>query len=144
MAFRAHSTSAVRRGLTSSGPRNISGLAVAVEPPTGAGYGYSFGAGFGYETGSGLRVDGTLDYLQNDGLTDGTNTLHLRSAVALANAYYDIPLSGDASAGGGFGAYVGGGLGAAYYWNHVSPDQPGPAGRQGLDAGSGRYDRCHL
>ena len=41
-------------------------------PPTAAGYGYSVGAGFGYEAGNGLRVDGTIDYLQNDGLTDGT------------------------------------------------------------------------
>src|SRR6201986_3816397 len=72
-------------------------------PPTAAGYGYSVGAGFGYETGSGLRVDGTLDYLQNDGLTDRTYQLHLKGAVALANVYYDFPLGGSASAGGGFG-----------------------------------------
>jgi hypothetical protein len=91
------------------------------EPPTAAGYGYSIGAGFGYETGTGLRFDGTVDYLQNDGLTDGTNTLHLRSTVALANVYYDLPLSSGGSAGGGFGAYVGAGLGAAYNQLSVTP-----------------------
>ncbi len=89
-------------------------------PPVANGYGYSLGAGFGYETGTGLRVDGTLDYLQNDGLTDGTNTLHLRAAVGLANAYYDFPLSTGGSAGGGFGAYVGAGVGAAWYKTHVT------------------------
>lgn len=89
-------------------------------PPTGAGYGYSVGAGFGYEAGNGLRADATFDYLQNDGLTDGTYSLHLKGAVALANVYYDIPLSGSGSAGGGFGAYVGAGLGATYYQAHVS------------------------
>lgn len=82
---------------------------------TGAGYGYSIGAGFGYETGTGLRVDGTFDYLSNDGLTDGTDHLHFRAAMALANVYYDFPISGDAMAGGGFGAYVGAGMGGAYY-----------------------------
>lgn len=87
----------------------------------GMGYGYSIGAGFGYEVGNGLRVDGTVDYIANDGLTDGTNTLHLRSTVALANVYYDIPLSGMGSAGGGFGAYVGGGFGAAFNQTHVTP-----------------------
>ena len=97
------------------------GTCGCIEPPTAAGYGYSLGAGFGYETGTGLRVDGTIDYLSNDGLTDGVNTLHLRSTVALANAYYDFPLSGDSSAGGGFGAYVGGGVGAAWYKVNVTP-----------------------
>ncbi len=99
------------------------GVCGCSEPATAAGFGYSLGAGFGYETGTGLRVDATLDYLQNDGLSDGTNTLHLRSAVGLANAYYDFPLSGGGSAGGGFGAYVGAGLGAAWYKTHVT----GPA-----------------
>ena len=33
--------------------------------------------------------------------------------MALANVYYDFPLSGGGSAGGGFGAYVGAGAGAA-------------------------------
>jgi hypothetical protein len=95
-----------------------------INPPTGAGYGYSVGAGFGYEVGNGLRFDGTFDYLQNDGLTDGTNTLHLRAGVALANAYYDFPLSGNAAAGGGFGAYVGAGAGAAFYHVNVTPANP--------------------
>ena len=88
--------------------------------PTAAGYGYSVGAGFGYELGNGLRFDGTVDYLSNDGLTDGVNTLHLRGGVALVNAYYDFPLSGGGSAGGGFGAYVGGGAGATWYTTHVT------------------------
>jgi len=95
-------------------------------PPTAAGYGYSVGAGFGYETGSGLRVDGTLDYLQNDGLTDGTYQLHLKGAVALANVYYDIPLGGGGSAGGGFGAYLGAGAGATFYQTSVTGPLPLP------------------
>ena len=101
------------------------------EPVTGAGYGYSLGAGFGYETGTGLRVDGTVDYLSNDGMTEGTNYLHLRSAVGLVNAYYDIPLSGGGSAGGGFGAYVGAGAGAAWYQLSSTPanvNLPGGSG----------------
>jgi len=89
---------------------------------TGAGYGYSVGAGFGYEAGNGLRVDGTLDYLQNDNLTDGNYSLHLKGAVALANVYYDFPLSGSGSAGGGFGAYVGAGAGATFYNASVTAD----------------------
>jgi outer membrane protein with beta-barrel domain len=93
-------------------------------PPTGAGYGYSLGAGVGYEFGNGLRVDGTLDYLANDGLTDGTYTLHLRSGVALANVYYDFPLSSMSSAAGGFGAYVGAGAGAAVYRVSVTGGTP--------------------
>lgn len=100
-------------------------------PPTGPGYGYSLGAGFGYEFGNGLRVDGTIDYLQNDGLTDGTNTLHLRSAIALANIYYDFPLSGDGAAAGGFGGYIGAGAGTAYYWTHVTGPAPTPADGSG-------------
>jgi hypothetical protein len=88
-------------------------------PPTAPGYGYSIGAGFGYETGTGLRVDVTGDYLANSGLTNGTHTLHLRGGVALANAYYDFSFGGDALAGG-FGAYVGAGLGGAYYQTHVT------------------------
>src|SRR6185369_11751227 len=88
---------------------------------TAPGYGYSIGAGFGYETGTGLRFDGTVDYLSNDGLSDGFNTLSLRSTVALANVYYDIPLSGMGSAEGGWGAYVGAGLGGAYNMTHVKP-----------------------
>ena len=88
--------------------------------PTGAGYGYTLGGGVGYEFGNGLRVDGTLDYLANDGETDGINTLSLRGAVALANAYYDIPLGGSGSAGGGWGAYLGAGAGATFYTTHVT------------------------
>ncbi len=99
------------------------GVCGCSEPPTAPGFGYSLGAGFGYETGTGLRVDGTIDYLQNDGLTDGTNALHLRAGVALANAYYDFPFSTGGSAGGGWGGYVGGGVGAAFYNVHVT----GPA-----------------
>ena len=102
-----------------------------VAPPTAPGYGYSIGAGFGYEVGNGLRFDGTIDYLANDGLTDGTNTLHLRSTVALANAYFDIPLSGSGSAGGGWGAYVGAGAGAAYYHVNVTPANPALPDGQG-------------
>lgn len=103
---------------------HIDTLGCSCSVTTGAGYGYSLGAGFGYETGSGLRVDGTVDYLDNSGLTDGVNTLHLRSTVILANAYYDFPLMGGSSAQGGFGAYVGAGAGAAYNMTHVSPSDP--------------------
>ena len=102
---------------------HVSTACGCILPPTAPGYGYSVGAGFGYETGTGLRIDGTLDYLSNDGLTDGTNTLHMRGAVALANAYYDIPLSGS-SAEGGIGAYVGAGAGAAFYRVTVTPTDP--------------------
>lgn len=123
------------------------GICGCTNAPTGAGYGYSVGAGFGYEVGNGLRFDATADYLQNDGLTDGTNTLHLRGAVVLANAYYDFPPSGGAAAGGGWGAYVGAGTGAAFYQTHVtgagSPADgggwsPAVAGMAGVsyDAGS--------
>jgi opacity protein-like surface antigen len=94
---------------------------VVCAPVEGAGYGYSVGAGIGYETGSGVRFDGTIDWLSNDGLTDGTNELHLRSAIALANVYYDFPLSGMGSLGGGFGAYVGAGIGGARYWVSTTP-----------------------
>ena len=72
--------------------------------PAAAGYGYSIGAGFGYEVGNGLRVDVTTDYLSNNGLSDGTNVLHLRAGVALANAYYDFAFGGDSMSGGGWGA----------------------------------------
>ena len=92
--------------------------------PAGAGYGYSIGAGFGYEVGNGLRFDATADYLQNDGLHDAVgDRLHLRGAVVLANAYYDIPLGGGASAGGGWGAYLGAGAGATFYQVNVTPAQ---------------------
>jgi opacity protein-like surface antigen len=93
--------------------------------PEDPGFGYSFGAGFGYETGTGLRADVTLDHGYNEGLTDGTYTLGLRSTILLANAYYDFPLGGT-SAAGGFGAYVGAGLGGAYLQTDVTggPDNP--------------------
>src|SRR3954471_12576779 len=61
----------------------VCGLATTVSTAiSGAGYGYSFCAGFGYETGYGLRADFTTDYLSNDGMTDGTYTLSLRSTIA--------------------------------------------------------------
>jgi hypothetical protein len=101
------------------------------------GYGYSVGAGFGYETGTGLRVDATVDYLSNDGLSDGTNTLSLRSTVALANAYYDFGFDGHGSASGGFGGYVGAGLGVAYNQTVVTPTDPSlPDGEQWGAAGA--------
>jgi hypothetical protein len=83
------------------------------------GYGYSVGAGFGYETGSGLRVDGTVDYLNNTGMSGGGDTFTLRSTIALANVYYDFKFNNDASASGGWGAYVGAGLGAGYMLTHL-------------------------
>jgi len=82
---------------------------------TDKGYGYSLGAGFGYETGSGLRADVTLDYLNNSGLTLANGyKANLRGGLALANVYYDFNFSGLSSSAGGFGAYVGAGLGAAW------------------------------
>lgn len=79
------------------------------------GYGYSVGAGFGYETGDGLRADVTVDYLHNSGLAnDRGQKLTLRTALALANVYYDFGFSGHGSAQGGPGAYVGAGFGGAY------------------------------
>lgn len=89
------------------------------------GYGYSVGAGFGYETGTGLRVDATVDYVDNSGVTvvkgplfgarAGTYTARLRSTLALANAYYDFSFGGQGygAAGGAFG-YVGAGAGVAF------------------------------
>ena len=94
------------------------GCLVATNPVTGAGFGYSFGAGFGYEVGNGLRADVTIDQLNNDGLTDGTYTLQLRSTIALANAYYDFGLGGMGM--GGLGGYVGAGIGGAYNATHVT------------------------
>ncbi len=99
-------------------------LCVAIiSPVTTAGYGYSFGAGFGYETGNGLRTDLTVDYLNNVGLSDGTYTLTLRSTLGLANVYWDFPLTD-----GGFGAYVGAGLGVAYNQTSVTGPGAGPNG----------------
>jgi hypothetical protein len=112
----------------------VCGAAVTVTTPvTGAGYGYSFGAGFGYETGNGLRTDLTVDYLHNQGLTDGTYTLTLRSTIGMANVYYDFPLSED---GEGFGAYVGAGVGAAYNQTHVTGPGAGPDGANWAPVGA--------
>lgn len=92
---------------------------------TDLGYGYSFGAGFGYEFGNGVRTDFTVDHMQNAGLTvDNTYTLTLRSTMGLANVYYDFNFG----AGGGFGAYVGAGIGAAYNVATVTGGLPTPAG----------------
>jgi hypothetical protein len=91
--------------------------AAIIDPITTAGYGYSFGAGFGYETGTGLRTDLTVDYLHTTGLSTATYALTLRSTIAMANVYYDFPLSEDDY--GGFGMYVGAGLGAAYNQTHI-------------------------
>lgn len=93
-----------------------------------AGYGYSFGAGFGYETGTGLRADLTLDYSKNHGLSDGTYTLGLRSTLLLANAYYDFSFGDYGSAAGGWGAYVGAGLGGAYNQTTVTGPVATPDG----------------
>jgi hypothetical protein len=92
---------------------------------TNAGYGYSVGAGFGYETGTGLRFDGTLDYLHNAGVGNSDYSLSLRSTIALANVYYDFGFGhGGAAAGGGWGAYLGAGLGGGYAQTHVDgPDE---------------------
>jgi hypothetical protein len=100
-----------------------------------AGFGYSIGAGFGYETGTGLRVDATLDWIHNGGMSitkatgnpviDGKYSLNLKTALALANVYYDFSLGGDHGYGaeGGMFAYVGAGAGVAYNWTSVD----GPA-----------------
>lgn len=86
------------------------------------GYGYSAGLGFGYETGDGIRADVTLDYLSLDNLTaTGGTTVKLRSGLALANLYYDFALGEMGhSAEGGFGAYVGAGIGAAKNYSELS------------------------
>ncbi|MHA6690816.1 hypothetical protein [Devosia sp. A449] len=97
---------------------------LAVDPITAWGYGYSVGAGFGYETGTGLRVDATVDYVHNSGLTvskaggafPGDYKGTLRSTIALANVYYDFAFGqsyGYGAAGGAFG-YVGAGAGMAF------------------------------
>lgn len=91
------------------------------------GYGYSLGVGAGYETGTGLRADVTLDYLHNSNLTATTGeTVNLRSGLALANLYYDVNLSGGGAAAGGFGAYVGAGLGAAYNYSEIDDGTADP------------------
>lgn len=100
----------------------------------GFGYGYSAGIGAGYETGDGLRFDVTIDHLHNDGMSTtitgagpvalGQHQLHLRSTLALANAYYDFGLGnlGLSAAGGAF-AYVGAGAGVAF--NRMGNVEPG-------------------
>jgi opacity protein-like surface antigen len=114
----------------------VSALGVfGTNQPTAAGFGYSYGAGFGYEAGNGLRADVTLDGFDNKGLTDGLDTLELRGGVALANAYYDFPIMGT-SGSGGFGAYVGAGLGGAYYQTTVT-DNVAHAPVAGVPDGSG-------
>ena len=84
------------------------------------GYGYSLGVGAGYETGTGVRADVTLDYINNSGLqASNGEKVNLRTGLALANIYYDFNLSDGGSAAGGFGAYVGAGVGAAYNYSEV-------------------------
>ena len=97
-------------------------------PVTNLGYGYSFGAGVGYETGTGLRADVTLDHGYNSGAGDANFSLGLRSTILLANAYYDFPLGGGSGAAGGFGAYVGAGLGGAYLQTTVTGTPATPDG----------------
>lgn len=88
---------------------------------TDFGYGFSLGAGIGYETGDGLRYDLTGDYIYNYGLTNGDYTLEFRGGLALANVYYDFGFGGGGwGAEGGFGAYVGAGIGAAAYTTVVT------------------------
>ncbi len=98
------------------------------------GVGYSAGIGAGFETGDGLRFDVTVDHLHNDGMSTvitgagpvalGRHDLHLRSTIALANAYYDFGLGdlGLSAAGGAF-AYVGAGAGLAF--NRMGNVEPG-------------------
>jgi len=86
------------------------------------GYGYSVGVGFGYETGEGLRADVTVDYVSINGLTANTTNynVNLRSGIMLANVYYDFNLGDYGSLGGGFGAYVGAGIGVAKNFSYVT------------------------
>ncbi len=85
------------------------------------GYGYSVGLGIGYETGDGLRVDFTVDYLDNQGLTSATgHKVNLKSALAFANVYYDFMFDEyGASAEGGMGVYVGAGIGLAKNYSEL-------------------------
>ncbi len=103
-----------------------------------AGYGYSFGAGVGYEFGDGLRADVTVDYLYNRGMSAASPPVdyQIRGTVALANAYYDFGLSEGGSAGGGFGAYVGAGLGFAAYEIADLSAVPDPTGSGVTGAGA--------
>ncbi len=91
------------------------------------GLGFGAGVGFGYETGDGLRADLTIDYLSINGLTTTTGeTVNLRSGLVLANAYYDFNLDGgwSGSAEGGFGAYVGAGIGFAKNYSEIYNNVP--------------------
>jgi hypothetical protein len=105
-------------GCAGAGPFSITQL----------GYGYSFGAGVGYETGTSVRADVTLDHGYNSGAGDATYSLGLRSTILLANAYYDFPLGGGSGAAGGFGAYVGAGVGGAYLQTTVTGGLATPDG----------------
>ncbi|MBU1175843.1 MAG: hypothetical protein KKH72_10625 [Alphaproteobacteria bacterium] len=87
---------------------------------SGPGYGYSLGVGFGYESGTGLRADLTVDYLSNDGLTSTTGEkANLRSGLLLANIYHDFMFHEGGAAGGGFGGYVGAGLGFGHNYSEI-------------------------
>ena len=96
---------------------------------TDVGYGYSVGVGAGFETGDGLRADVTVDYLHNDGLHDTNgDQVTLRSTLLMANAYYDFNLDGSGlGADGGWGGYVGAGIGGGYSHIHITgtPTQDG-------------------
>lgn len=99
------------------------GCVASFETP---GYGYSVGVGFGYETGDGLRGDITVDYYSIDKLTTtgATHTVDLRSGLLLVNGYYDVSLDGYSSADGGFGAYVGAGIGFAKNYSDIEDATP--------------------
>lgn len=85
------------------------------------GWGMGAGIGAGYETGDGMRYDATLDYLHINELTSTAGpTVDLRAGLLLVNAYYDFGFGHDMDASGGFGAYVGGGIGAAKLYSTVS------------------------
>ncbi len=90
------------------------------------GYGYSVGVGFGYETGDGLRGDVTIDYFSIDDLTTtgATHTVDLRTGLLLVNGYYDISFDGYGSASGGFGAYIGAGIGLAKNYSDIEDATP--------------------
>ena len=114
------------------------------------GYGYSWGAGFGYETGTGLRFDATMDSVETAGLKItktsppanpaevGDYTLMLRSTVALANVYYDLPTIA------GFRPYVGAGIGASYLRTSnvqsLNPPAINPTGVVDSHGGAGNWN----
>lgn len=115
-----------------------------VLPFNAMGYGYSLGAGLGFETGTGLRFDGTLDFIHNTGLNvnraapgplQGDYKVTLRSTLALANVYYDFSFGNGGygyTAAGGMFAYVGAGAGVAF--NQIDTDAP--AGVPPLNGGN--------